>query len=220
MTTTRTSRPRQQRAAEPGRKNSEPDDTGNRSARPNARGIALLAATGLVGLALAIHGWAGRGGATLPGLAGSGRTVHASTKPARTGYGAPAGSNGTAPQAGPTAPQAGPTAPQANPSAKTSVGPPLASQSFAQYAFQVWPGTPSATAKAAMTGLSISVRTVAGGIRVTAGVAGQPATAQFYAGGTKVYVVEASMGDDSGNTDYNLGDDGAIVTNAAGRILQ
>jgi hypothetical protein len=29
-----------------------------------------------------------------------------------------------------------------------------------------------------------------------------------------------SLGDDSGNADYSLGDDGLIVTNAAGRILQ
>jgi hypothetical protein len=35
-----------------------------------------------------------------------------------------------------------------------------------------------------------------------------------------VYVVEASLGDDSGGTDYNLGDDGLIVTDAQGRILQ
>jgi hypothetical protein len=34
-----------------------------------------------------------------------------------------------------------------------------------------------------------------------------------------VYVVEASMGDDSGNSDYNLGDDGLIVTDAAGRVV-
>jgi hypothetical protein len=64
------------------------------------------------------------------------------------------------------------------------------------------------------------VRQTANGISVTAGVAGQKATAHLYVGGTKVWVIEASLGDDSGNTDYNLGDDGLIVTNAAGRILQ
>jgi hypothetical protein len=33
-----------------------------------------------------------------------------------------------------------------------------------------------------------------------------------------VYVVEVSLGDDSGGTDYNLGDDGLVVTNAQGRL--
>lgn len=72
-----------------------------------------------------------------------------------------------------------------------------------------------------MTGLTITVTRTAQGIRVIAGVIGQPpAPAQVYPGGTRVYVVEAALGDDSNNADYNLGDDGVIVTNAAGRILR
>ena len=56
---------------------------------------------------------------------------------------------------------------------------------------------------------------------VTAGVVGQSANApRFYAHGAVVYVVEASLGDDSGNSDYSLGDDGLVVTDARGRILQ
>lgn len=106
-------------------------------------------------------------------------------------------------------------------SAHPSAGPLLRSQSFASYAFRIWPGVPSAPAKAAMTGLSISVHTRGNGLLVAAGVTGQPAQPpKFYAGGARVYVVEASMGDDSGNSDYNLGDDGLIVTDARGRILQ
>jgi len=64
------------------------------------------------------------------------------------------------------------------------------------------------------------VRRTANGISVTASVVGQQVTPHVYTCGTKVWVIEASLGDDSGNTDYNLGDDGLIVTNAAGRILQ
>ena len=72
-----------------------------------------------------------------------------------------------------------------------------------------------------MTGLSISVIRTLNGIQVTAGVVGQQsAPAQLYAGGAKVYVIEASLGDDSGNADYNLGDDALVVTNAVGRILR
>ena len=187
------------------------------------RGTALLAATGAVGLVLAVHGWSARNSASLPGqLAGHG-TVAA---PGRSTSPAPATTTGQSPshQIGPTASPAGtrtpPATPSPAPSATTTVGPTLASQSYAQYSFQVWPGPRSAAADAALTGLSISVTRTSNGIQVVAGVAGQPPSpAKVYAGGTKVYIVEASMGDDS-SADYNLGDDGVIVTDAQGRILR
>jgi hypothetical protein len=114
-----------------------------------------------------------------------------------------------------------PTQPSPQASGSPSLGPTLRSQPFAQYAFRVWPGAPGTAAKAAMTGLSISVRQQGSGLEVTAGIAGQGGRQpKFYPGGADVYVVEATMGDDSGNTDYNLGDDGLVVTSAAGRILQ
>ena len=72
-----------------------------------------------------------------------------------------------------------------------------------------------------MTGLSISVRRTGSGISVRAGVIGQPEVpARTYPGGARVYVVEASMGDEAGSSDYNLGDDGVVVTDAHGRIVQ
>jgi hypothetical protein len=167
------------------------------------RGLALLAATAVAGVVLAVHGWSAHDRSKLPGpLAGSG-----SSGPA-------AGPRSTARHA-----TAGPPVPSA--SARPSAGPLLNSQSFASYAFRVWPGVPSASAKAAMTGLSISVHRHGTGLLVTAGVTGQPAQSpKFYSGGARVYVIEASMGDDSGGSDYNLGDDGLIVTDATGRIVQ
>ena len=50
-------------------------------------------------------------------------------------------------------------------------------------------------------------------------IGGAPGAPHVYVGGARVYVVEASLGDDSGNSDYNLGDDGLVVTNAEGRIV-
>lgn len=174
----------------------------------SGRGLVLLAATAVAGVVLAVHGWSAHDRSKLPGpLAGSG-----SSSPA-------AGSSGTARHAtaGPPVPSASAT-PSASPT--PSAGPLLSTQSFASYAFRIWPGVPSASAKAAMTGLSISVHRHGAGLLVAAGVTGQPAQApKFYPAGAKVYVIEASMGDDSGG-DYNLGDDGLIVTDARGRILQ
>ncbi len=111
-----------------------------------------------------------------------------------------------------------PSASRGSPAARP--GPLLSSEPFAGYAYLVWPGPPGAAARAALTGLSVSVRRADAGISVTAGVNGQRAAApRFYPGGTRVYVVEASLGDDSGNSDYNLADDALVVTDAQQRIL-
>lgn len=72
-----------------------------------------------------------------------------------------------------------------------------------------------------MTGLSVSVKRQGSALIVVAGVTGQAAQPpRRFAGGARVYVVESSLGDDSGNTDYNLGDDALIVTDAKGGIIR
>jgi len=171
------------------------------------RGLALLAATGIVGVLLAAHGWTHRASGGVPGAL-SNRSATAGRPPGA----APS----TASSMGPTA-GTGP-APQANTTA--GPGPLLASQPYAQYSFTIWPGTPSASAKAALTGLSVNVKRATSGISITAAVNGQQAgSTHFYRNGVRVYIVEASMGDDSGSSDYNLGDDGIVVTDARGRIV-
>lgn len=162
-----------------------------------ARGMAVLAAAAIAGIVLANHGWSVRHSGKTPGLG-------------------PAVASPTAPASRSAASQGPPAhAPTPKP------GPRLSAQSYASYSFRVWPGPVSSAAKAAGTGLAITVRRDASGIMVTAGVVGQPPQpARFYPTGTAVYVIEASMGDESGNSDYNLGDDGLIVTDSQGRILQ
>jgi hypothetical protein len=164
-------------------------------------GLSLLAVTGIIGVVLAFHCWAGRGSAIVPVAA------PAASQPARSAP-APSASASSSPAASSSA----------SPSA--SVGPLLSSEPYANQAFQVWPGTLSAAAKQALTGLTVSVHRQGTGVSVTAGVNGQATPApRLYPTGARVYVVEASMGDDSGNSDYNLGDDGLIVTDAAGRVV-
>jgi len=172
-------------------------------------GLALLAVTAVTGVVLALHGWSARHSGLLAGaLAGSSPSQTPSARPTPPGR-----------AAGPSAPAATPGGPGASHAA--GPGPLLSAQSYAQYSFKVWPGTPSAAAQAALTGLTVKVVRQGSGIMVTAGVAGQAAGApHFYAHGAVVYVVEASLGDDSGNSDYSLGDDGLVVTDARGRIMQ
>lgn len=156
-----------------------------------SRGITLLLVAAVAGIALAAHGWLDRKSGVVPGALGG---VSTSASP---GGGSPAQSNAA------------------------RVGPTLRSESFAPYAFLVWPGPQNAAAKTAMTGLSIAVHRTGSGISVSAGVISQrQAPARCYVGGARVYVVEASLGDEAGNSDYNLGDDGVVVTDAHGRIVQ
>lgn len=178
--------------------------------------VSLLAVTALTGVVLAVHGWSGRhSGLPAGALAGGSSSQAAGARPARPGHAA--GPSAPAPHS--SAPAATPSGPGASPG--TSPGPLLSAQSYAQYSFRVWPGTPGAAGQAALTGLTVKVVRQGSGIVVTAGVVGQSANApRFYAHGAVVYVVEASLGDDSGNSDYSLGDDGLVVTDARGRILQ
>ena len=169
-------------------------------------GIALMGVAGAVGIGLAVHGWSARASAVTPGLASGSSSASA---PAAS---APAGSPA------PSAPSAAPSPAAASPAA--SAGPLLSSEPYASSAFLVWPGAPSAAARQALTGLTVSVKKQGSGIKVTAGVAGQPAQSRVYPAGARVYVIEASMGDDSNNSDYSLGDDGLVVTDSKGRIVQ
>ena len=174
-------------------------------------GFALLGVAAVTGIALGVHGWTTR---HTPAALGS---IGASAATAGARPGTSAGARpGTSAAAGPPArPSDSPSSPASTP------GPLLSSQSYAQYAFQVWPGRLSPAARAAETGLAITVRRQGSGLEVSAGVSGQPARApQFYPAGAGVYVIEASLGDDSGTSDYNLGDDGIVVTDARGRIVR
>jgi len=192
------------------------------------RGLAILVLAGIAGILLAILGWSQRGtglvGTSVGGLGGP--APARTSAPAHTSAPAPATAPASTPatatepssQASPA--QASSTPPAVQPSAKASVGPWLGSEPYASYAYLVWPGTLSATSQQAMSGLTISVTRKAGGISVVAGVTGQQLPpAQFYPGGAKVYVIESALGDDSGQLDYNLGDDGLVVTNGQGQIV-
>jgi hypothetical protein len=170
------------------------------------RGLTVLLLASLAGIALAVLGWSQRYTGLVAHAVGGLGSASAPATPAAS------------PRSAATAPQAGPSAAS---SAPASPGPLLKSEPYASYAYLVWPGTPSVAAQQAASGLTISVTRQAGGILVRAGVAGQPAgPAHFYANGRGVYVIESSLGDDSANVDYNLGDDGLVVTDAQGRILQ
>lgn len=180
------------------------------------RGLIVLVLAGIIGIGLAVIGWAQRD----TGLVASNVGGLGGSAPSRTAV-SPSAAPTSRASATPSASSTPQAAPSAQPGTTASAGPLLSSEPYASFAYLVWPGSPSAAAQQAMTGLTISVARRAGGVSVRAGVAGQPLpSAQFYVGGGKVYVIETTLGDDSGNIDYNLGDDALVVTNLQGQIVQ
>ena len=187
-----------------------------------SRGLTVLAVVAAAGIGLGLHGWSGRHNGVAPGLAGSAQPGARATAPGAS-HGSHPGSSSPAPAPSSSSPASqGPVASSTRPSthAPAGPGPKLSSQSYASYAFQVWPGPVSQAGKSAQIGLVIKVKKHGSGIEVAAGIAGQKLPApKAYPTGAKVYVIEASLGDDSG-ADYNLGDDGLVVTDKQGRIVQ
>jgi hypothetical protein len=168
----------------------------------------LLAMIAVAGMLLAAHGLTA-GSAGL-GAASAGLS-RPSPKPAASGH--PGGRR--APSSTPSG------APSPTPAPKVKLGPPLSQTQYAPYAYQVYPGALSPSARQAMAGFSIGVKVVEGTLRVTIRTpgSGQPPVNQTYPGAARVYFIEANLGDDSGGGEYNFGDDGVIATNAQGRIV-
>jgi hypothetical protein len=162
--------------------------------------MTVLIIAGVAGLAFGITGWTQRGtGLVTPLVTGS-------------------------PSASAPAAAAQPPSPAAPGSAPPSAaaGPPLSGEPFASFAYQVWPGPVSATAKLALSGWTLTVTRRSGGIAVQAALNGRamPSVSHFYPGGAKVYALDSNLGDDAGgDTDYNETDDGLVVTNAQGQVL-
>ena len=161
--------------------------------------MTVLTIAGVAGLAFGIVGWTQRGtGLVTPLVTGSPSATAAS----------------------PSATAPSPAAPgSASPPA---AGPPLSSEPFASFAYQVWPGPVSATARLALSGWTLTITRQSGGIAVKAALNGRamPAVSHFYPGGAKVYALDSNLGDDAGGgTDYNDTDDGLVVTNAQGQVL-
>ena len=172
------------------------------------RGLTVLSMAGIAGLFLGVIGWTQRGNSVAAAPLVTSLSASASASPSATSSPSPA--------ATPSAAASGSGSPSA------AAGPQLSSMPYASYAYQVWPGPVSATAKIALTGFTITVTRRPGGITVKAVQDGQLMTSvsHFYPGGAKVYVLDSDLSDDAGgNVDYNDSDDGVAVTNAQGQVL-
>jgi hypothetical protein len=162
------------------------------------RGLTVLSIAGIAGLFFGVLGWTQRGtGLVTPQVTAPSASATTASPPATS-------------------------SPSATGPASAAAGPQLSSMPYASYAYQVWPGPVSATAKLALSGWNLTITREPGGITVKATLDGQPmpSVSHFYPGGAKVYALDSNLGDDgSGDTDYDDTDDGLAVTNAQGQVL-
>jgi len=171
------------------------------------RGAAALSAAAVVAALLAVHGYGHPGSLGVAG--GVIPTGQASPTPS---------ASGTKPNSSPSAS----VSPSASPSGSATPGPLLSSTSYASYTYQLYPGTPSTTARQALAGFSFTAQPSQGSVTFTLSFAGgsQPPISKSYPASDHIYFIEASFGDDSGNAEYNFGDDGYIATDASGHVVQ
>lgn len=172
------------------------------------KGMAVLASVAVASAGLAIHGYGQGIAASGNSLAvGSTSTVTTKANPTPTTQ-ATKGSQVKSQRSTPT------TSPK--------LGPLLSSTQYASLAYQLYPGPLTAKAKVAITGFNVQVKVSGNNELVSVSIPGSssPPQTSTFPKGDSVYFIEATLGDDSGNSDYSAGDDGIVVTNPQGRIVQ
>ncbi len=93
---------------------------------------------------------------------------------------------------------------------------------YAQYSYLIYPGPPSQQAQAALSGFSLNESASANGIEnLTITLIGTGQSRSLLAlPGYKLYMIETTFGDDGFHFDSSLGDDGFVMVDGNGYIVQ
>ena len=177
-------------------------------------GLSLLAVTALGAAGLAFHGYG-------HGVVTNGGNISA-TAPTSSGSTTQSSNTSNSPSSSSTGSSGNTKTASGSAAAPVKLGPVLSSTQYAKYAFQIYPGSESSQTKLALAGFVVKVHPGATAETITLAPASSPTSTQSatYAKGDKVYFIEASFSDDSGNNDYGGSDDGVIGTTPAGRIVE
>ena len=105
--------------------------------------------------------------------------------------------------------------------APSSSGTPFSSTPYAPYSYVVYPGPVSQQAQAALDGFNLTATTLQNSsVRIAIALLGsgqsQSLTIQP---GYKLYVIEATFGDDGYHFDSSLGDDGFVIVDSKGYVV-
>lgn len=172
------------------------------------RGAAAVSVAAVIAAILALHSYANPGSVGIAGPAGI-----------PTGHGSPSPTgSGGAPTTSPSAT----ASPPATASGSGTPGPLLSSTPYASDTYQLYPGSPGVGARQALAGFSFTAQRSGSSVDFTLYVTGgsQQPVRNTYPATDHIYFVEANLGDDSGDSEYNFGDDGVVVTDASGHVVQ
>ncbi len=174
------------------------------------KGLAVLMVAAVASIGLAFHGYGNGVTGSTVALGTSGSTGSSTT--ATTQASPPKSASGSKPS----------TVSGSTTTTTPKLGPVLSSTQYASYAYKLYPGTPSSKAKLATTGFNVKVTPSGSKVVVAVSLAGSTSSPQTSTiqKGDSVYFIEATFGDDSGNSDYSGGDDGLVITNPQGRIIE
>ena len=170
--------------------------------RRGAAGISLAAVAAAV---LAVHGYSSPGSLSLSGSSPLGPRHGSTLSPTARTTPSPSPQRSAAPR----------------PSGTATPGPLLSSTAYGSYTYQLYPGSPSAQARFALAGFSYTAQRSGASVDFTLYVSGggQPPIKKTYPASDHIYFVEANLGDDSGSSEYNFGDDGLVATDATGHVV-
>ena len=182
-----------------------------RTERVGTLGLAVLLAAGVLAVGLAIHGYGNRG-LSLSSVAASTPSHGSSRQGSGTAGRGPRSAASTTP----------PTTSPPTTSPPTKLGPALSSTQYAPYAYRLYPGPVSASARQATAGYSISTKVSGLNVVLVVSTVGstRPLSRREYPTADRIYFIETDFGDDSGSTELNPGDDGLIATNPQGLIVE
>jgi hypothetical protein len=115
-------------------------------------------------------------------------------------------------------PRAQTSAPNATPASSV----PFSSWRFKQYSYQIYPGPADSDAQKALAGFNLSVQDQGNSVVVyLKALSSRYRDAQYtVAKGDTAYFVETTMRDDPNDQENNLGDDGVVVVDPQGYLLQ
>jgi hypothetical protein len=178
---------------------------------------ATALAAGVVAAAVVLYG-TGSGATVSDGSAPQAAApIASSTPPAQVS--APNAAPAAAPPSASSIPSAQASAPNATP-ASSSVQ--FSSWQFAQYSYQIYPGPANGDAQKALAGFDLSVQDQGNSVVVNLkALSSQYNDAQFtVAKGNTAYFVETTLRDDPNSQENNLNDDGVVVVDPQGYLLQ
>ena len=94
----------------------------------------------------------------------------------------------------------------------------LSSEPYYSYTYAIAPGNLSPEARAALDGYNMTVSNGGSGENVTLSISGRSATVSLQ-GGKTLYIVETSFGDDAPGYEGSLGDDGFVLVDQNGYVV-